>query len=372
MSAEKPLYSQIQDYIVQQIENGHWAPHQQIPPEREIATQFQVSRITAKNAMTGLVNSGYLYRHRGKGTFVAARDNGQPAPQLTAAASTSPLPVQQTKRMIGFILPWMEFNYSSHLISGIEAALTRLSYHFIFKRIANREEESQAIHDFLHLPVDGFIIAASQGEQHFNDEIVRLILDKHPVVMVERTMRDIQTNGVYCNTKEIGELMVDYLLKQQVKNIGLVTYPSLYTIGVSDRINGFQNALLHKGLEPLSESYILSVSPSILEVMPADTIPEEIVAFIKQHRHLEAIATVDALLARYVGMACAMLGMHHMKIISCDQPTFQPDCVYPVAYIDQSPYEMGTIAAEMIVDTIENQTAPRKHKITPKLVELSR
>ena len=370
MNAKKPLYSQIQDYVIAQIEKGQWPPHYQIPPEREIAEQFQVSRITAKHAMLGLVNEGFLYRHRGKGTFVSDRSSSS-APAEQQQLQPAPLLARQSKRMIGFIMPWMESHYSSMLISGVESALSQLSYHFVFKRIANREEESQAIHDFLDIPVDGIIIVASQGEQHFNDDIVRLVLNKHPVVLVERTMRDIRTNGVYCNTKEIGALMADYLVERKARSIGLVTYPPLFTIGVSDRVNGFQNALAQRGKEALSPGQILSVSTSVIEHSTADDIPPEILEFLDNNRELDAIAAVDALLARYVGKACAKLGLKHIRIICCDQPLLYPDCVSPLAYIDQSPFEMGTIAAQMIVDSIANGTEPRKHKISPRLVELS-
>ncbi|MFB9276243.1 GntR family transcriptional regulator [Cohnella cellulosilytica] len=370
MNAKKPLYSQIQDYIIAQIERGLWPPHYQIPPEREIADQFQVSRITAKHAMLGLVNDGYLYRHRGKGTFVTDRNQSA---SLADTHQPPRLPLQQSARMIGFIMPWMESHYSSMLISGVESALTELSYHFVFKRISNREEESRAIRDFLSLPVDGIIIVASQGEQHFNDDIVRLVLNKHPVVLVERTMRDIRTNGVFCNTKEIGTLMVDYLIGRKAQAIGLVTYPPLYTIGVSDRVNGFQNALVQKGKEPLPPRRILSVSTSILEQSDkdGDELPPEIIDFLENNRDLDAIAAVDALLARYIGKACAKLGLKHIRIICCDQPLLYPDCVSPAAYVDQSPFGMGTIAAQMMVDSIANGTEPRKQMITPRLVELS-
>jgi DNA-binding LacI/PurR family transcriptional regulator len=165
--------------------------------------------------------------------------------------------------------------------------------------------------------------------------------------------------------------MVDYLCEKEAKHIGLVTYPSLYTIGVSDRINGFQSALVHKGLEPLSEQSILSISPTILEELNRDEIPPQIMEFLDKNRSFDSIATVDALLAQYVGMACTKLGLTHMKIICCDQPLFHPDCLFPVAYIDQSPFEMGTIAAQMMIDSIENQTEARKHMITPRLVEIS-
>jgi DNA-binding LacI/PurR family transcriptional regulator len=350
------------------IGSGDWSPHSRIPPERELAEQFQVSRITAKHAMLKLVNDGWLYRHRGKGTFVADRAKEARAPFASEpAGSTS---AQRGKKMIGFIIPWMEAYYSSQLIAGIEASLNRLSYHFLFKRIASREEESQALQELMDMPVDGIIIVASQGEQHFNDDIVRLVLNKHPVVLVERTMRDIRTNGVYCHTEEIGQLMVGYLGELGATNIGLVTYPRLYTIGVSDRVNGFQRALVQRGMEPLSEQRILSLPTSLLEPSAPREIPAELLDYLRRNEDIDAIATVDALLAQYVGMACAKLNRRQMRIICCDQPLLFPNCVPPVAYIDQSPFEMGTRAAQLIVEAIEQGSEPRKEAIAPRLVEL--
>ncbi|MCQ6562005.1 GntR family transcriptional regulator [Paenibacillus mendelii] len=368
MNENKPLYSQIQDHIIQKIESGSWPEQHQIPPERHIAEQFNVSRITAKNAVLGLVNEGLLYRHRGKGTFVAASASSK---RIVEDKVQAPRPaVRSGNKIIGFITPWMESQYSSQLLSGVEHALSEQSYHVLYKRIADREAESGAIHTFLDIPVDGMIIVASQGEQHFNDDIVRLVLNKHHVVLVEKTMRDIRTNGVYCNTKEIGNLMVDYLCKLKAKHIGLITYPSLYTIGISDRIQSFQTALLSKGMEQLSDQHILSVSSSILEQTSQDEIPPDIVAFIENNTAFDAIATVDALLAQYVGRACAMLNRTGIKIICCDQPSLHQDCINPTAYIDQSPFQMGIVAAQMMIDSIENQSEPRKHMISPRLIEI--
>ncbi|XID91927.1 GntR family transcriptional regulator [Paenibacillaceae bacterium WGS1546] len=371
MDAKKPLYSQIQDYVIDRIEEGQWPPHYQIPPERELAGQFQVSRITAKHAMLKLVNEGWLYRHRGKGTFVADREREQAVRSSDTLASPDRAGNVSGRKIIGFIMPWMEAHYSSQLISGVEAALGQLDYHFLFKRISSREEESRAIQDFLGLPVDGIIIVASQGEQHFNDDIVRLVLNKHPVVLVERTMQDIRTNGVYCNTEEIGQLMVDHLRKRGAEQIGLVTYPPLYTLGVSDRVKGIQSALAQNGMAPMSESRILSVPTSVIERSSSQDVPPELIDYLKKNRDLDGIATVDALLARFVGTACAKLGLTKMRIVCCDQPLLYPNCVPPIAYVDQSPFEMGTIAARMIVDSIVNRTEPRKEKISPRLVELS-
>ncbi|GGB49601.1 histidine utilization repressor [Oceanisphaera marina] len=70
MTQSIPLYQQIKQHILVRIESGEYPLHQQIPPEQELAGQFQVSRMTAHKAIRDLVQEGYLMRRAGLGTFV--------------------------------------------------------------------------------------------------------------------------------------------------------------------------------------------------------------------------------------------------------------------------------------------------------------
>lgn len=67
-----PLYLQLQQVLRYAIENGVVAVESAIPTERELAEQFDVSRITVRKAVDGLVADGMLVRRRGAGTFVNA------------------------------------------------------------------------------------------------------------------------------------------------------------------------------------------------------------------------------------------------------------------------------------------------------------
>lgn len=70
-SSSVPLYVQIQDALYEQIRGGNLGPGSKAPSELEIAARYNVSRMTARKALEGLVSHGVLYRQRGKGTFVA-------------------------------------------------------------------------------------------------------------------------------------------------------------------------------------------------------------------------------------------------------------------------------------------------------------
>lgn len=66
-----PLYSQLYALLAEQIQSGVLRPGDKVPAERELAESLHVSRITARQALDALVESGLIYRERGRGTFVA-------------------------------------------------------------------------------------------------------------------------------------------------------------------------------------------------------------------------------------------------------------------------------------------------------------
>ncbi|MFN8447686.1 MAG: GntR family transcriptional regulator [Anaerolineae bacterium] len=66
-----PLYLQIAQGIIDRVRSGDLAPGDQLPSEREIAAEYAVSRVTARQALDELVSQGMAYRVRGRGTFVA-------------------------------------------------------------------------------------------------------------------------------------------------------------------------------------------------------------------------------------------------------------------------------------------------------------
>jgi GntR family transcriptional regulator len=67
----EPLYRQLYSILADMIYSGEIKAGERIPPERELADSLSVSRITARQAIDALVESGMVYREQGRGTFVA-------------------------------------------------------------------------------------------------------------------------------------------------------------------------------------------------------------------------------------------------------------------------------------------------------------
>lgn len=65
-------YIQIYNIVKKRIEEGIYPPNTLIPSENELAEEFNVTRITVRNAVKRLKEEGRIYTEKGKGSFVKA------------------------------------------------------------------------------------------------------------------------------------------------------------------------------------------------------------------------------------------------------------------------------------------------------------
>lgn len=65
------LQYQLREVLFEKLNSGEWKAGEQIPSEHELCEEYGVSRITVREVLKELVQSGYLKRKQGKGTFVS-------------------------------------------------------------------------------------------------------------------------------------------------------------------------------------------------------------------------------------------------------------------------------------------------------------
>src|ERR1035437_1829315 len=68
--ATSRLYEQIVEQIEKSIVGGEIKPGEQLPPERELAQRFGVSRTAVREAVKALSEKGLVEALPGRGTFV--------------------------------------------------------------------------------------------------------------------------------------------------------------------------------------------------------------------------------------------------------------------------------------------------------------
>ena len=74
MSNLLPIYYQVKQTIRNWILNKEFNPGDKIPSENELADNFNVSRLTVRQAISQLIQEGFLVTKRGEGTFVTINE----------------------------------------------------------------------------------------------------------------------------------------------------------------------------------------------------------------------------------------------------------------------------------------------------------
>jgi GntR family transcriptional regulator len=70
-----PVYYEIKHVIKNWILNKEFSLGQKIPSENELAHRFSVNRLTVRQAISQLIQEGFLFARRGEGTFVTHDEN---------------------------------------------------------------------------------------------------------------------------------------------------------------------------------------------------------------------------------------------------------------------------------------------------------
>lgn len=72
VNASDPLWSQASDRIREEIARRGLSAGSKLPPERELCTRLDISRVTLRRALAHLVDQGLVTASHGRGWFVAA------------------------------------------------------------------------------------------------------------------------------------------------------------------------------------------------------------------------------------------------------------------------------------------------------------
>jgi DNA-binding transcriptional MocR family regulator len=102
--AASPLYLQVQRTLRSLIQQNEWQPGMRIPSVPDLASRFQVHRLTVLKALAGLKRTGWILTVRGRGSFVSSS-----LPEAPALRGPEPFPFEGSSRSIGEdeLGPWL-------------------------------------------------------------------------------------------------------------------------------------------------------------------------------------------------------------------------------------------------------------------------
>ncbi|AEJ20043.1 GntR family transcriptional regulator [Gracilinema caldarium] len=355
-----PLYQKIYNQLVNDIKSGKYLPGARLPSEKELSDQYGVSRITSKKALEKLEDAGLIERVAGKGSFVR---NVELSDKKSSSSSLS------TDSLIGVILADFADSFGTRLLYWIESRCRELGYSIVLRRSQDDKSlEEQSIQELLRLGVKGIIIMPVHGE-FYSETILRLILDKFPLVFVDRQLEGLEASFVGTDCVAAAQRGVDYLFELGHRSISFISPKSTHTSTIEARLDGFVRSHAEHGIaidrDILMTDLEMIVSLDYVKIKHEKDILR-VQEFLSSHKEISAVVADEFNVALVVHEAARRIGLDvpgDLSILCFDYPYFSPG---PILYTHIRQYEdrMGSIAAEMIVKKI-NENGPVEKILLP-------
>lgn len=268
-------------HVIQHIENmvnkGEIDPFCKLATENDLALRLGVSRITIQKAFSEMENEGYIYKIRGKGTFVSQNT------QNTDNDSKGNI------RFVGIVFPsdsTMQANYG--IVEGVQSYVkNRDCYVTVHNSNGSYEQEESIIHNLIEDGAFGIILQCINQEKNF--KLYRhLMQKKFPLVFLDNFPHHMNVDFVSVDNFMGAYRAVSYLISLGHRRIAFISDEDMRTYTAGNRFKGYCTTLkdhtlpVDRDLVKLSEKAgLLSASiyeQFIDELLQLDKVPTAIFA----------------------------------------------------------------------------------------------
>ncbi len=346
------MYEQIYSDLLNKIQCGIFVQGDKLPSEKELSEEYGVSRITSKRALDMLAENQYITRSRGKGSFVDGTQSDAFARDVFSEERTIP-----KRPLIGIVFDAFGSDFGSGLLRSIELECRRKGYDMLFRcSYGNIEEENEAIRRALLLGVKGLILMCAQGEV-YNNMILQLVMDKFPMVLIDRQMKGIPIPCVKTDNYSASKKLTQILISRGHKKICFVSHSFSNTSTISERHNGFADGIMEhedvKGVIDTIQCYDPAAEDMVLENIHFD--PSEIMKVIKKNIECTAFLIVEFQMGVLFGRALKSMNLkREIAVFDCLSEAYMDE--YDFIYVKQNENSMGTQAVQELCAVIEGKS----------------
>lgn len=251
---------------------------------------------------------------------------------------------------IGVIIPDIVHHFFTTVFRGIEKYANSRGYNVIIcvsdesfdKEVINMEMLANG-------SVDGFIMALAGETQLKNDfNHLREVTEQGvPLVLFDRVTNEIQCDKVVINDTEVAYQAVKKMIASGRKRIALLTTENFFNVSMH-REDGYRKALIESGIE-IDEKLILA--------LPFDESIGDIGPFL-DNANIDAILAVNEIFAIHAMGIALKKGLkipEDIAFIGFTDGLLSKHSIPSLSTIAQHGDRMGEIAAQMLIDKVENE-----------------
>jgi LacI family transcriptional regulator len=251
---------------------------------------------------------------------------------------------------VGIIVPRINTNFFSTIIRGIEEELQPQGYQVIIcQSHEDDERQMETINTLLNAQVDGILMSISHISEQNSSYIERILKKNVPLIFFDRKKDMAGVSSVTINDFKGAYLATQHLIEQGNKKIAFLSGDRSLEI-YEDRYNGYKQALLDNDIE-INEEYIIDIRSNVIEGHYA----------IEKLLQLENPPTALFSTSDFAALgAIQKLKEHGIKIpeefcvFGFGNEPFTKFMELSISTVDQSPLEMGKMAAKVFLEQITN------------------
>jgi LacI family transcriptional regulator len=264
---------------------------------------------------------------------------------------------KRNSKTIAIVLPEVADSFFSLAINGIEAAAQEKGYHvLIYLTHESFAKEEAILQDFQSGRVDGVLMSVT-SETRSNSHIQALHKTGMPIVFFDRACEDIDTAKITTDDFEGGYDATKHLIDAGCKRIALLSISTTLSIS-NHRMEGYKKALIDNDMK-FEESDIVQCcdddkknSAIIKKLLDSKARPDGIICTVEK-------------LTTFMYLVCEELKLsipRDVKIISFSNLPTAPILNPPLTTITQPAFEMGKVAATVLLKALHKRTLNLKQE----------
>ena len=268
---------------------------------------------------------------------------------------------------VGVIVPRIDSNFFASVIRGIEEELHPEGYHVIICQTHEDEKrEIENINTLLNAQVDGILMSISNVTKENELVIKRVISKSVPLIFFDRKLNLDGVSSVTINDFEGGYAATKHLIEEGCTKIAHLAGDQSLEI-YKNRFKGYKQALVDNGLK-FNEKYVLRTKSNVdaginaaKTLLQLDTPPDAIFSS-SDFAGLGAIQEVKEQGFKIPNDFC---------VVGFGNEPFTKFMELSISSVDQSPMEMGKMAAKVFLEQInnnDNSKVEKKVVLVPKLL----
>lgn len=336
MKEAETKHELIEKYYISLIEESKVSAGDKLPTEYEIASFFNVSRHTVRQALTYLAQEGWIYKERGKGSFYSNKRSNE------------------TRKNVAVLTTYISDYIFPKIISGIEEELRRKGYNLLlFSSNNDIENERKCFETIINQDIAGLIVEPAQSMLNnlHHDSIKQLEMNNIKYIAINANCDEANSAYIVVNDEQGGYKLTNYLLELGHRNIA--------ALFKSDDLQGEKRK---RGYVKALEEYDLSFNQNMVGEYITDNEEMYIDHFTKKLLNLgerpTAIVCYNDKVALRVIDICRKENIKipkDLSIVSFDDSTLAVSSDVKLTTIKHPKEDMGIRAAKCIIDMIEGR-----------------